>query len=346
MVTSIKQNTPQNGYRSTLPNFGNLGVLLRILVIVNAIALLAVVIKMSSLNAIGNELLEVFSLLQPLLILMLVVLTVLNRALARLPYIFGAIVVLVLALVLTTLLYSGARQLLPVQFSSLDRYWLLVTIVTSMLLMYFDLRGRALSPAIAEARLQALQARIRPHFLFNSITAVLSLIRQDPKRAETALEDMADLFRVLMADNRDLTSLAREVELCRQYLNLEKLRLGERLSIDWHIDKMPHDALVPPLVLQPLLENAVYHGVEPRTEPGIISINIFASRDQVHAVLKNPYAHEGDHHSGNKMALANIRERLQLHFDAEASLNTKIGGDFYEVHIVMPYQREQGTKSA
>ena len=94
---------------------------------------------------------------------------------------------------------------------------------------YFHLRARALSPAIAEARLQALQARIRPHFLFNSINAVLSLVRSEPARAEIALQDMADLFRVLMRDNRELAPLADELELCRQYLELEQLRLGERL---------------------------------------------------------------------------------------------------------------------
>lgn len=343
MATSIKQNAQTNGYRSALPNFGNLGVLLRILIIVNVIALLAVVIKAPSLAAIGGELLETFSLVQPLLILTLVVLMALNPVLTRMPYSAGVAMVLVLVLVLTTVLYHGARHYVPVGTSALDRYWVIVAMVTGLLLVYFNLRGRALSPAIAEARLQALQARIRPHFLFNSINAVLSLVRQEPRRAEAALEDMADLFRVLMADNRELTPLAREVELCRQYLDLEKLRLGERLGIEWHIDKMPKDALVPPLVLQPLLENAVYHGIEPRTEPGAVSINIYSSRDQVHAVLRNPYSHDGNHHGGNKMALANIRERLQLHFDAEASLNAKVGGDFYEVHIVMPYQREKSA---
>ena len=116
-----------------------------------------------------------------------------------------------------------------------------------------------------------MQARIRPHFLFNSINAVLSLIRCDPKRAERALEDMADLFRVLMADNRQLAPLEQEVALCRQYLELEHLRLGERLQVAWHIEKMPRDALIPPLVLQPLLENAVYHGIEPPAEPGEIA---------------------------------------------------------------------------
>ena len=137
-----------------------------------------------------------------------------------------------------------------------------------------------------------------------------SLIRQEPKRAETALEDMAELFRVLMADNRELTPLAREIELCRQYLALEQLRLGERLQVEWHTTNMPADAMIPPLVLQPLLENAVYHGIEPRTEPGVVSINVYASRGQLHAVLSNPYAPANDNHVGNKMALANIRERL------------------------------------
>jgi hypothetical protein len=112
------------------------------------------------------------------------------------------------------------------------------------------------------------RARIRPHFLFNSINAVLSLVRAEPARAETALQDMADLFRVLMRDNRDLAPLADEIELCRQYLELEQLRLGERLTVDWNLKSMPGDALVPPLVLQPLLENAVYHGIEPSSQPG------------------------------------------------------------------------------
>ena len=150
---------------------------------------------------------------------------------------------------------------------------------------------------------------------------------------------MADLFRVLMRDNRDLAPLADEVELCRQYLELEKLRLGERLVVDWNVKSMPEDALAPPLVLQPLLENAVYHGIEPSTVPGTISVNIFLSRGEVHAILRNPYRPDGGrHHAGNKMALANIRERLALHFDAEAALESRVLRDSYEVHIRMPYR--------
>jgi len=224
---------------------------------------------------------------------------------------------------------------------SLPRYGTLAALTTAMLLAYFDLRGRALSPAIAEARLQALQARIRPHFLFNSLNAVLSLIRQDPRRAETALENLADLFRVVMGDNRELSPISREVELCRQYLDLEQLRLGDRLRVVWRIDKMPPDALIPPLLLQPLIENAVYHGIEPRVDAGEICIDIYTLRNRVHAVLRNPYARQGDHHAGNKMALANIRERLQLHFDAEATLDTRVGEDTYQVHITIPYIKDR-----
>jgi two-component system sensor histidine kinase AlgZ len=337
MASSINQNA----YSSALPNFRNLGILLRILLVVNLAAIAAAFVESKGPNDFWPRLLDVSVVVQPLLMLSVLALVLLNDLLKRLPYYLGAAVVVALELALATLLYVYGRPLLPVEGTWLERYWLLTFLVTLMLLLYFDLRGRALSPALSEARLQALQARIRPHFLFNSINAVLSLIREDPKRAEGALEDMADLFRVVMADNRELTLLVREVELCREYLGLEQLRLGERLRVEWHVDKMPGDARIPPLVLQPLLENAVYHGIEPRTAPGVISINIYLAREQVHAVLRNPYEQEGNHHAGNKMALANIRERLQLHFDAEASLTTKVSDEAYQVHITMPYVKDR-----
>jgi two-component system sensor histidine kinase AlgZ len=329
----------QNAYSGALPNFRNLGIMLRVLLIVNAVAFAAAILKSPELRSAWREFTEISALVEPLLILSLLVLALISNALRRLPYYLGATAVLALELALATALFYGGRPLLVETSASLARYWALVTLTTVMLLGYFEMRVRALSPALSEARLQALQARIRPHFLFNSINAVLSLMRQAPQRAELALEDMAELFRVLMADNRELTPLARELDLCRQYLNIEQVRLGERLKVEWRIDAMPDDALVPPLVLQPLLENAVYHGIEPRVEPGVITIHIYATRDELHALLRNPYRPAGDHHAGNRMALANIRERLALHFDAEASLTTRAGTDTYEVHIVMPYVR-------
>jgi two-component system sensor histidine kinase AlgZ len=338
-VSSINQNA----YTSALPDFRNLGILLRILLIVNLCGIGAAVTSAPTLAGAWPQLLQISALLQPLLIVTLLVLVALSGLLRRLPYFLGAATVLVLVLALTALLttlafWGGAEGV-----SAFERHAVLAILTTAMLLAYFNLRGRALSPALAEARLQALQARIRPHFLYNSINAVLSLIRQEPKRAEAALEDLADLFRVVMGDNRELSPISREVELCRQYLDLEQLRLGDRLRVEWRIDKMPVDALVPPLLLQPLLENAVYHGIEPRVEPGVVSIDIYSLRNQVHAVLRNPYAREGNHHGGNKMALNNIRERLQLHFDAEASLETRVRENVYQVHIVVPYVKAKGA---
>lgn len=327
----------QNAYTGALPNFRNLGILLRILVIVNVAAFAAAVVKSTDLRMLWQQLIELAAVVEPLLIVSLLALAALNDLLRRAPYWMGAVAVMALELALTAALHAAGQALLGPSPAPFARYAMLVALTTGGVLVYFELRGRALSPALVEARLQALQARIRPHFLYNSINAVLSLMRQEPRRAETALQDMADLFRVLMADNRELAPLAREVDLCRQYLSLEQLRLGERLRVEWHTDRMPRDALVPPLVLQPLLENAVYHGIEPRAEPGVVSIDIYATPDQVHAVLRNPFQERDDHHPGNRMALDNIRERLQLHFDAEASLATKVSRGVYQVHIVMPY---------
>ncbi len=248
-----------------------------------------------------------------------------------------------MVLTLTVLIGAGVdvllHRLMPTPGGSPARGLVFSLIVAGTLLFYLHLRAKALSPAITEARLQALQARIRPHFLFNSLNAVLSLIRADPRRAEAALEDMADLFRVLMRDNRDLVPLGDEVELCRQYLALESLRLGDRLRVEWHTTSMPADALVPPLVLQPLVENAVYHGIEPLAKPGTMSINIFARDGEVHTILRNPYRPDNDlHHAGNKMAFANVRERLALHFDVEASLDATAAATATKSTSAMPYR--------
>ena len=326
----------QNANTSALPNFRNLGILLRILVIVDGMCLVVALLGTSEPLALIEGLVDVSAQVQPILILSLLVLAATNDWLHRLRYWYSIAALIAIELALTTAVYLLSQNLFR-GTGALERYWIFTLLVTGLLIGYFDLRGRALSPALTEARLQALQARIRPHFLFNSINAVLSLIRQDPKRAETVLEDLADLYRVLMADNRQLTLLAREIELAKQYLSIEQLRLGERLQIEWDIADMPPDALIPPLVLQPLLENAVYHGIEPRTEPGVITIRIYGDGNQVCVLLRNPYRKESDHHSGNRMALANIRERLALHFDAEASIKTTATDDSYQVQIVIPY---------
>jgi len=343
-MASIIRHTP-HVQASRLPDFRNLGTVLRVLLAVNGAAALVALVLASGPRSFVDHLVRITGFVEPHLIAQLAVLYALAPSLARQPYRIGAALVFAVTVVVGLAVHLLVLRLLPGVGDTLLKHLLLAVAATALLLAYFRLRARALSPAITEARLQALQARIRPHFLFNSINGVLSLVRKDPRRAEEALHDMADLFRVLMRDNRELAPLADEVELCRQYLELEKLRLGDRLGVDWNVKSMPADALVPPLVLQPLLENAVYHGIEPSSEPGIVSVNIFLSKGEVHAVLRNPYrASGGSHHSGNKMALDNVRERLALHFDAEASLDSKVLDHAYEVHIRMPYRTESPLK--
>jgi len=330
-----------------LPDLRNLGTILRILLAVNAATLCIALAREPRMAALAAEWATMTGFVEPHLLAEFAVLWFLQPLIARCGLRTGVAIITVI----TCGIAFGVNALIPKLAAdapgSLTRHLVFAWTAQFALIAYFRLRARALSPAITEARLQALQARIRPHFLFNSITAVLSLVRTEPRRAEAALEDLADLFRVLMRDNRELTPLADEVELCRQYLELEQLRLGDRLVVDWNVKSMPGDALVPPLVLQPLLENAVYHGIEPSTEQGVVSINIFLSRDEVHALLRNPYIANGARHqAGNKMALDNIRERLALHFDAEASLDSRVTRDGYEVHIRMPYRTTKPATAA
>ena len=325
-----------------LPNIRNLGILLRILIIANtALALIAYTLS-TDLADFFQRIATISALAQPMLLSSLLLLYGCYPLISRLNYKQAIITVLVLVIICTSVIYSFFAQLWVFEdLPQLSRVLFSALSISAFTLYYFNLRYRAHSPAVTEARLQALQARIRPHFLFNSINAVLSLIRNQPKQAETALEDMADLFRVLMADNRELVPLAQEIALCRQYLALEKLRLNERLNIQWQIDNMPPDALIPPLVLQPLIENAVYHGIEPLANGGTITIQIYTKLNEIHLVLKNPYSPQNNHQHGNKMALNNIKERLTLHFDLEARLENKQENGVYEVHITLPHQKKK-----
>ena len=329
----------QNAIAPALPDLRNLGTILRIVLAVNAMTAVAALVREPQFELWTAQWLGMTAVVEPHLIAELAILYALAPWFSRVPAVTGALVVAALTVAIALGLFALMGRTPQESPLAVVRHLMLALCVYGVLLVYFGLRARALSPAIAESRLQALQARIRPHFLFNSINAVLSLVRSDPKRAETALLDMADLFRVLMRDNRELVPIADEIELCRQYLELEKLRLSDRLQVEWHLNNMPGDALVPPLILQPLLENAVYHGIEPSSGPGVVSINIFCKGGDVHAILRNPYkADGGRHHAGNKMALGNIRERLKLHFDAEGALESRVREAAYEVHIRMPYR--------
>lgn len=339
-MQSINQNTMSDA----LPDFRNWGVILRSLLLVNGMVLLVAIAQAASWQDILERLIDISALLEPVLVLNLLLLFMLNSWLARLTYKQGATVVLLSAVSVTLVIFHlGDKLYIATGDYGYFHSWrnaLLSSVIAGLLLVYFQFRAHALSPALDEARLQALQARIRPHFLYNSINAVLGIVRADPKRAETALEDMADLFRMAMAHDGDLVTVRQEVALARQYLALEQLRLGARLKVNWYTDNMPDDALLPPLILQPLLENAVYHGIEPLAEGGVVDIKLYRNGNEMHLEMYNPRQEQGSHHVGNKIALSNIRERLALQFDVEASYKVEIGKDFYRVHIKLPYVKE------
>ncbi len=338
-MSSIKHNSPAH----PLPDFRNFGVILRILLGVNLLALMAALVQSRGILDWPQSYVEMSAWVQPLLLFNLACLALLVRPIRMLPVRIGQILVIGLAAVSSWLLFDCWRfmGLAEGGWQPALRAGLMGGLTAGAMLYYFEMRTRIFAPALTEARLQALTARIRPHFLFNSLNAIISLIRSEPRRAETALEELADLFRVLMRDHRNLLPLADEIALCRQYLDIEKLRLGERLNVEWEVIDVPADVKVPPLMLQPLLENAVYHGIEPLKEPGAIRIEFYRRGDELHILLTNPCGTAEEAAKGNRMALANIRERLTLYYDLEASLDTREetlpnGSREYRVHIVLP----------
>src|SRR5712672_1456591 len=281
-MVSIRQDV----YPDFLPDFRNLGVIARVLVGVNLVALAAAALGAESPARAAERFIQIAGVFEPLLLASVAMLSALSSLLARLPYWIGwsAVMGLVLALALGE---HAAFLWLELEPPELWRTVALSMLTTVCLLYYLRLLVKAYSPALAEARLQALQARIRPHFLFNSLNAVLSLIRRDPKRAERALEDLADMFRTLMSDGRRFVRLADEIALLERYAGLEQL-----------------------------LENAIYHGVEPSTGTADVLVRIERRGERVLALIENPFVEGQQHRSGNRMALANIRERLALFFDA------------------------------
>jgi len=345
-VRSIKQNPMPDA----LPNFRNLGVILRILLFSNVLALMGAVMLAAGWQDVTAQMMQIAALSTPVLLCSFLLLWLGQQWLNTLTYWRGVLAVNMMVGMMTLFAYylGGDFYYLPTtedrSFGVLRGVLLSVT-VCSLLLMYFRMRARVLSGALEDARLQVLRARIRPHFLFNTINAVLGIVRAQPGKAETALEDMADLFRMAMSDAQDLVLLHQEIKMSKQYLALEQLRMGERLNIDWQIQEMPDDALIPALLLQPLLENAVYHGIEPLIEGGCIRVLLRRNGGTLQIVVENPcpLCRDGRPHTGNKIALQNIRERLALLFDIEANYQVASAENYYRVEITLPYIKDKVT---
>jgi len=234
------------------------------------------------------------------------------------------------------------QELLPASHSGFVlRNLLICAIVSALVLRYFYVIYQWKSNVRREAtsRFEVLQARIRPHFLFNSMNTIAALIRGRPELAERAVEDLSDLFRASLADSSDRIPLVEELAVTRQYAGIEALRLGERLRLDWQLDGVPEDARLPRLTLQPLIENAIYHGIEPRSEGGTVSVHGSYKDGRIDIEIRNPLPPEGSGgRSGRQMALENVRERLALAWPGRAGLEHGRDAEGYRVHLHFPYE--------
>lgn len=327
-----------------IPDCCNTGVIFRVLLAVNAALFIEMLLRSGGFHAGAAEFMQNAAMIEVACLGSLLSLCWLRRLIRYGPHWLQRIACAIVPAIVTAIVIRMVAQ--NANFAGnfplpIVKGAIVAALLGAVLQYYLELRVRAYSPALVEAQLQALQARIRPHFLFNSLNAVLSLIRTEPRRAEATLEDLAELFRVLMRDARDLTSLDEEVRLCKQYLSIEQIRLGERLQVKWDTVDIPEEVMrrakIPTLLLQPLVENAVHYGVEPARQPSLIQIEITRVFDRIEIAITNPCWSDEPPSGGNQMALTNIRQRLALLYDVEAQLTTLAVRGFFEVRLSIPY---------
>lgn len=273
----------------------------------------------------------------------------------------GSVIVLALVAALVALVSEGAFRLghmAPFDASSrlfprehatfVLRNVGIALIVTALALRYFYVthEWRRNVEMQARARVHALQARIRPHFLFNSMNTIASLTRTNPARAENAVLDLADLFRASLSEQRSQIPLREEIEIARTYQRVEALRLGPRLAVAWKIDQLPMQALVPGLLIQPLLENAIYHGIEPRPDGGTVTVTGECANGLITIVVRNPLpepAAAGQGREGNRVALDNVRERLRLMYAGRSTVKAGSFDGEYIVTLRFPHREAPGA---
>ena len=345
--------------QACLPDFRNLGFVLRAVVMAEGLRLLATLIRADDWHQLPDVFASQGVFFESTLLTTLAALAIGSPYFKTLSYWMGCAAVAVLACTCALFWHFWVADWLgaAVSVDGVLRALVFTSLITAALLFYFNWRHHRHSPAWAESRLMALQSRIRPHFLFNSLNSVLALIRSEPRKAEAMLEDLAELFRALLAEPRTLVPLSDELALARSYIAIEAIRLGDRLRVHWVCDPAVDATLVPPLLLQPLLENAVRYGVEPLE--GGADVNVVVAREGNYLVLtvRNPLPAgdaavvaaedearpDGGHdrrragsRDGNRMALANIKERLLLHFDAEAELRTAMEGGEHITRVRLP----------
>jgi two-component system, LytTR family, sensor histidine kinase AlgZ len=330
-----------------LPNFCSIRMVFAVVITAQ---LLALVLALNSTGG-GRDFSSVLSLYS--LFIQWVALTwaacicALRPHLCRLPNWLAGMLVWLFILLITFGVSEASIYLLDSGRSGQDHLFFLLrnmsisAIVAALALRYIYLQflWRQQVMAESQARLQSLQSRIRPHFLFNSMNTIASLIRSRPEVAEETIHDLSDLFRASLSDARNLSTLEEELELARGYLRIECQRLGERLQVTWDLQELPLEARMPALLLQPLLENAVYHGIEPSPDPGTVEIVGRYRRHRVNISIRNsqPVETAAVHSKGNRMALDNIRQRLQGCYQERAGLTQSEVDGGYQVRLFFPH---------
>lgn len=321
------------------PDYRSLGVVLRILVLSKTVQIGVLTTQESTFVEIIHRMIAASPQFEISVLITILALIAVSPKLRALPYQLAATLTLLISgFCATAIHFALSPFILTIESHDALRTLLSALMLSSLLLMYFNWRTRFLTRADSESRLQSLQARIRPHFLFNSLNTVASLIRHDPPRAERVLMDMSDLFRAVLSDSRMQVTLDEELHVGRAYLDIEQLRLGERLRVRFDIgDEVPLGIKVPSLILQPILENAIYHGVEASQDGGEIAIHIERRGGRVGIEVRNTISHQSEPSPhGSHSALANIAERLALFFEDEADLKISRTPSHFSVRINVP----------
>ena len=263
---------------------------------------------------------------------------------------FALIIILIVTIIVAHLSFnfvvSAGNQ---VEYGIFLAQSLIISFIIGLLsLHYFYVQNLLVQQqkAEAEARFQALQARIRPHFLFNSMNTIAHLTRADPAMAESVVEDLADIFRATLAEPGKLSTLGQEIELSKGYLNIESMRLGDRLRMTWQLDETADQVQMPSLMLQPLLENAIYHGIETSADGGDVQMTVARENDLVSIQIENTVNELKSqmNRKGNRMAQQNTRQRLMSFFGEEASFEVKDSGNKYQINLSFPVnQNSKGS---
>jgi two-component system, LytTR family, sensor histidine kinase AlgZ len=338
-----------------LPDFASFGNAIRIILLAEIVAVIVTIGRNSSFDQQAWQDLNLLSAFALILSFSTVAaLKLVSPLVSRMSIQAGAVVVF-LMLLLVAIIGTEAMIFSLYDLELIEERWpewreplllrsLMITAIIGIPgLRYLIMAHRAVVDAKSQqdAKMQALQSRIRPHFLFNSLNSIASLTRTDPDKAEEILHDLADLFRVLLADARKLVPMSTEREISRQYLEIEKVRLGDHIKVQWNVGAIPRAAQIPALTLQPLLENAIYHGIETRLGGGTLKIDLWAEGETLNIMISNPLPDPSNkaHTKGNKIALDNIRQRLETQFGNAASMESFEESGQYHVRIKMPIVR-------